>query len=340
MSSDKSSTDDIDNIIQNDNTTDDMIDDTTNDAIDDTNSGDNTTSSSNTKPTKTKLNISGFLNAMLRFSIYVVVIFLLSTGFRIVLNYYDQQTNIFPGTSIDKVPYSNRGSSTKLTSSSIRDDDIYFKGLHNLFNKFFKMNEWSFPYKNTYSQMKEPGIIGNIILWVTETLAFSNQMTRNIMGSIIDSMSDYKNNSVAFWLFGLLILLSLPFVPLVGLITGFVGSFMALERIWVGWRIFLLLCLPFLIPALLYVLSTLTLSSAISYFQSIYVLLMALVFFTLFPMSLPKSHTIFNDSVYNHRYGFLRALLLGAVINAFRYLNNGFGVGALVLFILTLLNIV
>lgn len=291
-----------------------------------------------TKDTTSKkpLNIRGFFNAFLRFAIYLIIVVLLSIGFKIILTHYDpnnKNPNLFPGMEIEGFPYSNFNT----TSTTEQKGGAT---LNTFFDKFFPMNKWSFPYKNKYSELSEPGIFGNIILWITESIAFSNQLLRKIMGIIIESISSYKDNTYVFWLFGILILISSPFIPLLGLAVGFIGPIMAFERIWVGWKFFLLMCLPFLVPALLYGFSILTTTTIIAHIQSLYTLFMAFIFFILFPYSLPNSKTIVKETLTQHRYGILRGLLLGVVINAFRYLNNGFGLGALGLFILTMFGLI
>lgn len=285
---------------------------------------------------KNKMDIGGFFKAFARYSVYLIIIVMLSIGFRIILTYYDPSAspkNIFPGMDIDNVPYSQ-------ATTPIKEGGELTTGLSGFFERFFPMKKWSFPYKNTYSQMSEPGILGNIILWLTESIAFSNQLLRKVMGIVIESLAEYKDNNYGFWIFGLLILLSAPFIPLVGLITGFIGPFMAIERIWVGLRIFLLMCLPFLIPAIIYGFSFLATTSILAHIQSIYTVIMAFIFFVVFPYSLQNSHVMFKETLSRHRYGILRALLLGVVINAFRYLNKGFGYGSLGLFILTIFGLV
>lgn len=298
---------------------------------------DNTGNDDNADNTKKKqLDIGGFFKAFGRYTIYLIIVVLLSTSFRILLTHYDPNASpkhIFPGMDIDDVPYSQK-------SPFIKEGGKLPSGLSGFFERFFPMNKWSFPYKNTYSQETQPGILGNVILWLTESIAFSNQLIRRLIGIVIESLAEYKDNNYGFWIFGLLILFSAPFIPLVGLIAGVIGPFMAIERIWVGWRVFLLMCLPFLIPALLYCFSILATTSIIAHIQSLYTIIMALVFFVVFPYSLQNSHVMFKETLSRHRYGILRALLFGVVINAFRYLNKGFGYGSLGLFILTIFGLV
>lgn len=286
-----------------------------------------------------KPNIGGFFKSMARFIVYICIVVFLGTGFKIILTHYDptaENPNIFPGMDINDVPYSNSGKSTVGKKTDLKNSH----GLARFFERLFPMNEWSFPYKNMYSKTGSPGILGNIILWITETIAYSNQLIRKMIGIIIASLSDYKNSTYAFWVFGLLILFSLPLIPLVGLVTGFAGPFMAIERIWVGWKVFLLLCLPFLIPAIMYVFSIFVTSSVFAYTQLIYTVIMATVFLLIFPYSRHNASTMVKETLSQHRYGILRAVLLGVVINSFRYLNTGFGIGALSLFILTLFGLV
>jgi hypothetical protein len=283
-----------------------------------------------------KINVGGFFKSMTRFVIYISIIVFLGTSFRIILSHYDpskENPNVFPGMNINDVPYSE---GTKKTST----DSTNIQGLSRLFHNFFPMNRWSFPYKNRYSKKTEPGIFGNIILWLTESIAYSNQYIRRLTGTIIEGLADYKDNTYAFWTIGLLILLTSPFIPVIGLIYGFVGPVMAIDRIWVGWKVFLLLCLPFLIPASLYAFSLFTTASFLAYMQSVYTVIMALVFLLVFPYSLPNSSILFKETLTQHRFGILRAVLLAAVINAFRYLNSGIGIGALLLFILSLFGLV
>lgn len=291
------------------------------------------------KDKKNKPNIGGFFKSVAIFIIYICIIVFLGTGFKIILTHYDptaDSPNIFPGMDIDNAPYSNSGKSTV----GKKTDPKNSQGLARFFERLFPMNEWSFPYKNIYSKTGSPGIFGNIILWISEMMAHSNQLIRKMLGLIIASLSDYKNSTYAFWVFGLLILFSLPLIPLVGLIAGFAGPFMAFERIWVGWRVFLLLCLPFLIPAIIYGFSIFVTSSMFAYAQSIYTVIMATIFLLIFPYSRPNASTMVKETLSQHRYGILRAVLLAVVINSFRYLNTGVGIGALSLFILTLFGLV
>lgn len=288
-----------------------------------------------TEKNNKKMDIKGFFRSILRFSIYILLIVILAIGFRILLTHYDPNNtspNMFPGMDINDVPYSQ--STGKIGGNK------NVSGLARFFEKFFPMDKWTFPYKNRFSETSTPGVFGNIVLWITESLAFSNQLLRKTMGTLIEGVSEYKDNNYAFWIFGLLILFAFPFIPIIGLISGFIGPVMAIERIWVGWRIFLLMCLPFLIPALLYILSILTTTSIFAHIQSIYTVLMTVVFFLIFPYSLPNATSLFKETLTTHRYGILRALLLAVVINSFRYLNSGFGIGALLLFILTLIGLV
>lgn len=282
-----------------------------------------------------KLDLKGFFKSLVRFSVYILLIVILGTGFRIILSHYDpngNNPNRFPGMDIESTPYSQGTNKIGGNKDS--------SGLTRFFEKFFPMNKWSFPYKNKFSETNTPGIFGNIILWLTESLAFSNQFLRKLTGTIIESVSEYKDNNYAFWIFGSIILFVFPFVPILGLVSGFTGPIMAFERIWVGWRIFLLMCLPFLIPALLYALAIISSASVFAHIQSIYTVLMAVVFFLVFPYSLPNSFDLFKETLSSHRYGILRALLFAVVLNSFRYLNNGFGIGALALFVLTLIGLV
>lgn len=324
--------------ITDDVNTDDANVDT--DGVTTDNADDATVSEKDKNKDKNKKNdIGGFFKSIARFIVYICIIVFLGTGFKIILTHYDptaETPTIFPGMDINDVPYSNSG---KLTVGK-RTDPKNSQGLARFFERLFPMNEWSFPYKNTYSKTGSPGILGNIILWITETMAFSNQLIRKMMGTIISSLSDYKNSTYAFWVFGLLILLLSPLIPLVGLLAGFAGPFMAIERIWVGWKVFLLLCLPFLIPAILYGFSIFVASSMFAYAQSIYTVIMATVFLLIFPYSRPNASTMVKETLSQHRYGILRAVLLAVVINSFRYLNTGFGIGALSLFILTLFGLV
>lgn len=324
--------------ITDDVNTDDASVDT--DGVTTDNADDATVSEKDKNKDKNKKNdIGGFFKSMARFIVYICIIVFLGTGFKIILTHYDptaENPNIFPGMDINDVPYSNSGKSTV----GKRTDPKNSQGLARFFERLFPMNEWSFPYKNIYSKTGSPGILGNIILWITETIAYSNQLIRKMIGIIIASLSDYKNSTYAFWVFGLLILFSLPLIPLVGLVTGFAGPFMAIERIWVGWKVFLLLCLPFLIPAIMYVFSIFVTSSVFAYTQLIYTVIMATVFLLIFPYSRPNASNMVKETLSQHRYGILRAVLLAVVINSFRYLNTGFGIGALSLFILTLFGLV
>lgn len=288
------------------------------------------------KPTAKTINVGGFFKSMTRFVIYISIIVFLGTSFRIILTHYDpskENPNVFPGMNINDVPYSE---GTKKTSP----DPINTQGLSRIFQQFFPMNSWSFPYKNRYSKKTEPGIFGNIILWLTESIAYSNQNIRKLTGTIIEGLSNYKDNTYAFWTIGLLILLTSPLIPVIGLIYGFIGPVMAIDRIWVGWKIFLLLCLPFFIPASLYAFSLFTTASVLAYIQSVYTVIMAVVFLLIFPYSLPNSIGLSKDTLTQNRFGILRAVLLAAVINSFRYLSNGIGIGALLLFILSLFGLV
>lgn len=323
----------VDDVDIKKNTTADTTDDT---SADTTTDGKSTTT--NDKGGNNTPNIGGFFLSIARFIVYICIIVFFGTGFRIILTYYDptaEDPNIFPGMDINNVPYSDVNKSMGQKAYNKNGN-----GLARIFERIFPMNKWSFPYKNTYSMAGSPGILGNVVLWITEMMAYSNQLIRKIVGTIITALSEYKDSTYAFWIFGLLLILSFPFIPILGLIAGFAGPIMAIERIWVGWKVFILLCLPFFMPAILYGFSIFAASSLFAYIQSIYTVVLAAVFLLIFPYSVPNASLMVKETLSQNKYGILRAILLAVVVNSFRYLNAGFGIGALSLFILTLFGLV
>jgi len=291
-----------------------------------------------TLPKRKTPDIRGFLKGMGFFIYHLLLIAFLGAGFRIMLIHYGENTdNTFPGMDIQSPPYSY-GKTQK--GGQEGPPQSHFKNLESFFDKFFPMGKWTFPYKNYYSENKEPSVIGTLVLWITESMAYSNQIVRQGVGTAIESLSEFKNNGIAFWLFGGMVYASLYISLLVGLITGYIGPLMAINRIWVGWPLFAMLCIPLFIPAILYIATLFVGLTGVAYFQSLYTFIISLGFFLVFPFSLTNSKTIFKETFSQRRNGILRGVLIGAIINAFRYLGNGFGIGGLLLFALTLIGLV
>lgn len=326
--------DDNDTAVNNQTITDEPIETKEND--DATTTTSTTNANANAQKKKTKPDVKGFFYSTGHLIYQLVMIVIVGTGFRILLTKYGNEQAFFPGSDISKVPYSDDASpfANDPTISSVKKS-----GLASFFEKFFPMNKWSFPYKNYFSEHEELGIISNIVLWFSESLAYSNQLMRSGVDTVLKGLYDYKDSKLAFWLFGLLAYIGIAFSLLVGMVSGVIGTIKALGRVWVGWQLFLLMCLPLLIPALLYIGSIVAAGYAITTFQSLFALVISIVFFFIFPYSLPNAIPFAKETLSMQRMNVLRMFLLILVINAFRYLGNGFGFGGLGLLLLSLFNI-
>ena len=194
---------------------------------------------------KTKFNIGSFMLNVLKAIIAVSTYIYLGASILIFSKYY--RTNNMQGTDPKGMPY------VKISESKIGGSIKKLAG--DLYNTIFGLTGYKFPYNIVDGSTPNPSTFDNIILWFTESMAFSFAMGRNILDKLFKfiGFGIYKNNNkptslIEKFLEAFILILG-PAISLFFLhIFPFVYTFPSImysmivnfKKVWIGWPVFII----------------------------------------------------------------------------------------------------
>lgn len=239
-----------------------------------------------------------FGKSILKSLIYILIFGIIGSNFLYIIRRTNLEASL--PSSINNLPYNKQ----KGIFSMKGGDNS------NFLNKLYPENSLWFPYSFPYDKFKEDSVPFELTSLFTQSIAFVFANSRSLTYNILTFFKSFdKDQSYLYYLYPLIILLALPFVPIVGTLLGIIGGFITKIPYALVW---LVLCL-------------LTIGLQWGSINGLLLLITYIGYFVVFPLLKNDSIEFLKNTLKQYKHGLL--LIWSIYILKSAYSNLGSIVG-------------